>query len=582
MIGKTLGCYKIVEVIGRGGMGIIYKAHDQWMDRTIAIKMLHEHLVHDPLSIQRFNQEAKAAGNIEHTNVIQAFDFGVAPVTAQPFLVMEYLEGRSLSDAIEDEGELEVERAVNIFIQACDGLAAAHAKNVLHRDLKPSNIMLIRQKDEPDFVKIVDFGIAKLLPGSGKEMQLTQTGEVFGSPLYMSPEQFIGRNLDRRTDVYAMGCVMYEALMGKPPIVGDHVLETMYKHMNEAPKRFSEFRSDLKIPAKVEAVVLRALEKDPAHRYQTMAELRDDLLLTKSGFKDKRPLHVRFSAHIGQIKRSFRRYDELANNVALAFLSIVIAGCLVGFALMFFRTNQETQWRNLKTEAQQYYRKEEFKKAKDKFMEATRVALNSFGDEDPRYIDTLKRLAWVCNANGEYQNGREAFEKVYKLSPEELYKIRMAQLPLAGGELLEDVRVAGTTEGPEKVLRKSSETLEKFLGSNDPELIPLLERLAKVYQDESKFSEAETQYLRIFSIMRETEGETSAGAAYAHKLLGELYEAWGKHSEAQKNFTDSIRIYDEVLGPNSPQAKDLQKEMQQKPQPKPALIKPETMDIPQF
>src|SRR6185437_8159986 len=119
------------------GMGVIYKAHDQWMDRTIAIKMLHQHLVHDPQSLQRFNQEAKAAGNIEHPNVIQAYDFGVAPGTEQPFLVMEFLQGKSLSDEIEQQRNLEPERAVNIFIQASEALAAAHAKNVLHRDLKP-------------------------------------------------------------------------------------------------------------------------------------------------------------------------------------------------------------------------------------------------------------------------------------------------------------------------------------------------------------------------------------------------------------------------------------------------------------
>src|SRR6185369_9731162 len=142
----------------------------------------------------------------------QAYDFGVAPDTEQPFLVMEYLQGRSLSEVIDAERSIDYERAVNIFIQACEALAAAHAKDVLHRDLKPSNIMLIQTKDQPDFVKIVDFGIAKMMPGSGKEVQLTQTGEVFGSPLYMSPEQFVGRKVDTRSDIYSMGCVMYEAL----------------------------------------------------------------------------------------------------------------------------------------------------------------------------------------------------------------------------------------------------------------------------------------------------------------------------------------------------------------------------------
>ena len=561
MIGRTLGCYKVVEVIGRGGMGTIYKAHDQWMDRTIAIKMLHQHLVHDPQSVQRFNQEAKAAGNIEHPNVIQAYDFGIAPDTEQPFLVMEYLQGNSLSEIIEAERQIDYERAVNIFIQACEALAAAHAKDVLHRDLKPSNIMLIKTKDQPDFVKIVDFGIAKMMPGSGKEMQLTQTGEVFGSPLYMSPEQFVGRKVDRRSDIYAMGCVMYEALMGKPPIVGEHVLETMYKHMNEKPKKFAEVRPELKISPKVEAIVMRCLEKDADQRFQTMSELHDELNLTKAGFKDRRPLHVKLKAEWSKVKRLRKKYDELANNVLLVVLSVIIAGCLVGFALMFFRTSQESQWRGLKNDAQRAYSKEDFGTAQEKFKQAAKVALDSFGDEDPRYIDTLKRLAWVEDAIGDYKNGREIFKKVYKLSPEELFKIKTAQVALAPLDLLKDMRVNGTTKGPETVLRKASETIEKFLGSNDPELIPLLEQLALIYQKENKFGEAETQYLRIFSIMRETEGDDSVGAAYAHHLLGGLYDAWNKREDAVKNYEDSMNMYRKVLGNDAPQIKEVQDQM---------------------
>jgi serine/threonine protein kinase len=571
MLGQTLGCYKIVEVIGRGGMGIIYKAHDQWMDRTIAIKMLHQHLVHDPQSLQRFNQEAKAAGNIEHPNVIQAYDFGVAPSTDQPFLVMEYLQGKSLADVIEDEKQIDAERSVNIFIQASEALAAAHAKNVLHRDLKPSNIMLIQTKDQPDFVKIVDFGIAKLLPGSGKEVQLTQTGEVFGSPLYMSPEQFVGRKVDTRSDIYSMGCVMYESLIGKPPVAGDHVLETMYKHMNEVPKRFSEVRPDLKISPRLEAVVMRALEKDPEHRYQSMTELHDDLMLTRTGFKDRRPLRVKLKSKMAQFRRFRKRYEDLASNVLLTVLSMIIATSIAAFGYMFFKTNQETHWRELKQQAQNAYRREDFRQAENMLTDAAKVARENFGDEDPRYIDTLKRLAWVYNAQQEYAKGRRLFEKVYRLSGDELHKICFAQTMLAGGELIGSI-MNDTTVGPEAILRRASETIEKYLGSNDPELVPLLEQLALVYQAQGKFDEAETQYLRIFSIMRETEGDDSIGAAYAHKLLGGLYHEWAKRlisenhpeeasektTQAESNWKNSVKIYTEILGADAPRVKDVQ------------------------
>jgi serine/threonine protein kinase len=598
MLGQTLGCYKVVEVIGRGGMGVIYRAHDQWMDRTIAIKMLHQHLVHDPQSLQRFNQEAKAAGNIEHPNVIQAYDFGVAPGTDQPFLVMEYLQGQSLSDVIEGEKQIDAERAVNIFIQASEALAAAHAKNVLHRDLKPSNIMLIQTKDQPDFVKIVDFGIAKLLPGSGKEVQLTQTGEVFGSPLYMSPEQFVGRKVDVRSDIYSMGCVMYEALIGRPPIAGDHVLETMYKHMHDAPKKFAEARPELKISPRLEAVVMRALEKEPDQRYQTMTELHDDLMLARTGFKDRRPLRVKLKASMAQFRRIRKRYEDVASNALLVVLSMVIAASVVGFGLMYFKTRQESTWRDLKKNAQMAYSREEFKQAETLLAQAANVARDNFGDEDPRYIDTLKRLAWVYNAQQEYAKGRKLFEKVYRLSSEELRKIRIAQTMLAADKMLDGL-LQESTVGPEEVLRRASETIEKYLGSNDPELVPLLEKLALVYQAQGKFEESEIQYLRIFSIMRETEGDKSIGAAYAHKLLGGLYLHWSnsakakgdnteadaKAESADKNFTDALDIYKEILGPNAAQVQDVQALLDGRKQPenvwKPSTAPPDT-SIPQF
>jgi serine/threonine protein kinase len=605
MLGQTLNCYKVVEVIGRGGMGTIYKAHDQWMDRIIAIKMLHQHLVHDEQSLQRFQQEAKAAGNIEHPNVIQAYDFGVVPETEQPFLVMEYLQGKSLSDVIEAEKQLAPERAVNVFIQASEALAAAHAKNVLHRDLKPSNIMLIQTKDQTDFVKIVDFGIAKLLPGSGKEMQLTQTGEVFGSPLYMSPEQFVGRKVDVRSDIYSMGCVMYESLMGSPPIAGDHVLETMYMHMNKAPKKFAEMRPDLKIEPRLEAVVMRALEKSPDQRYQTMTELHDDLTLARSGFKDRRPLKVKLKSHMAQMRRLRKRYEDAANNVLLMVMSMFIAVSIAGFGVMFLRNNQETHWKDLRQQAQESYRREDFKKAEQTLIVAANVAANNFGDDDPRYIDTLKRLAWVYNGEGDYAKGRKLFEKVYRLSSEELRRIRFAQsLPLAGKDVISEM-MTDTLTGPEEILRRSSEAIEKYLGSNDPELVPLLEQLALVYQAQDKFVEAETQYLRIFSIMRETEGDSddpqksSIGAAYAYKLLGGLYTEWGKHAAAtghpeeaqekqllaKKNFKRAADRYEGLLGPDAPLTREAQELLQGTKEPT-NVWKPEynnkDKSIPQF
>ncbi|MBS1956360.1 MAG: serine/threonine protein kinase [Cyanobacteria bacterium SZAS-4] len=278
MIGTTLADkYKIESEIGRGGMSVVYKGRHELMDRMVAIKMLQAQLVNDQTSIKRFKQEAKAASCLTHTNVITVYDCDVSP-GGQPYLVMDYLVGESLADIIKRENHVEEMRALNIFIQACDALEHAHLKGVLHRDLKSSNIMLVDFEGKTDVVKVVDFGIAKLMPNSGKQSQnLTQTGEIFGSPIYMSPEQCLGSHLDARSDIYSMGAMLYESLMGMPPLMGDTIIDTMQMHVSTMPASFADMRHDLNIHPQFEAVVFKALEKKPEDRYGSMEQFRDAL-----------------------------------------------------------------------------------------------------------------------------------------------------------------------------------------------------------------------------------------------------------------------------------------------------------------
>jgi len=278
MVGTCLmGKYDIIDVIGHGGMGVVYKGRQVLMDRTVAIKMLQSQHIADSMSVKRFHQEGKAASKMNHPHIITVYDFGVTPTSGQPFIVMDYLLGTDLSTIIKDEGQLGVERSLKILSQSTDALDHAHRMGVIHRDLKPSNIMLIDYEDEKDFVKVVDFGVAKLISAGGEQQRLTQMGEVCGSPVYMSPEQCQGHELDNRSDIYSMGIVIYETLTGRLPILGRTMVETMGKHITEAPPRFKEVRPDLYIPERLEAVVFKALAKDPADRHQTMAELTRDL-----------------------------------------------------------------------------------------------------------------------------------------------------------------------------------------------------------------------------------------------------------------------------------------------------------------
>lgn len=281
--------YEFVGLLGKGGMSVIYKArHKLISNKVVAIKLLQQKIVEDKTSYQRFKQEAEAASALDHPNLIKVLDFDLLR-GGTTYLVMEYVEGQSLSDVIAKEGKLSAERALPLFKQIASGLAHAHSKGILHRDLKPSNVIVNEQQ-----IKVVDFGIAKILdmPSSGDAVsesgnernKLTATGEVFGSPLYMSPEQAMGHAVDRRSDIYSMGCLMYEALTGQPPFVGTNPIDTIFKHLNEPAQPIADHIAHRQAQ-QISNMVLRALEKDPAARYQTFAELIKDIQKIQGGGK---------------------------------------------------------------------------------------------------------------------------------------------------------------------------------------------------------------------------------------------------------------------------------------------------------
>ena len=280
LIGQIVaGHYEILEVIGEGGMSVVYRARHQHLNRQVAIKFLHAHLVSSRNNLERFKQEARSVSQLEHRGVVRVYDFGLSK-SGRPYIVMDLLKGRSLSQLIKDTiaetgAALAPSRALPIFIQIAEALAYTHNKGIVHRDLKPSNIIILDKAPgdtKEDEIRILDFGIAKLLPHAGTDgAALTQTGEVFGSPLYMSPEQCKGEKLDSRSDIYSMGCLMYETLTGKTPISGANMLEILYRHMNEMPKPMKGQVANLS--GQLESLVFKTLAKDPRDRYQNMEAL---------------------------------------------------------------------------------------------------------------------------------------------------------------------------------------------------------------------------------------------------------------------------------------------------------------------
>jgi serine/threonine-protein kinase len=264
--------YKVERRLGEGGMGAVYLAEHVVLEKTVALKVLHEDYSRRPDLVERFLHEAKAASRIRHEHVIDITDFGQTE-NGNVFFAMEFLEGRDLAHEIVAGGALSWPRALEVMRQLCSALQAAHDVGVVHRDLKPANIYLISRLERSDYVKVLDFGIAKLTDLEEAGQKLTRTGMVFGTPEYMSPEQARGDKPDRRVDVYAAGCILFELLTGTVPYQGDSFMGILTKHLFDPIPDLAARMAPGSVPAGLPAVLQRALAKDRNERFAEMSEL---------------------------------------------------------------------------------------------------------------------------------------------------------------------------------------------------------------------------------------------------------------------------------------------------------------------
>ncbi len=344
LVGQVIaGRYKIDEVIGRGGMGVVYRVEHVRMGKLMAVKLLHGELARDREVVRRFHREAEAVSKLDHPHTVQVFDFGESD--GMTWLVMELLSGRDLGAVLTSEGPIEFGRAARIVWQIAASVQQAHERGIVHRDLKPENVRILSDRSEPDFVKVMDFGLAKLRDTEEqKRASITRDGFLVGTPYYMAPEHIRGETVDARADVYALGAMFYKMITGVPPFWASTPVAVLTKHLTDqpiAPRRKSPRRD---LPPEADDIVLKALAKDPAERQQSMSELREELArylgestegAPKSGritaplraieTESGRKVEVATRGDVDRFERGLRTQDALGR-VVLVLLALLTAG----------------------------------------------------------------------------------------------------------------------------------------------------------------------------------------------------------------------------------------------------------------
>ncbi|MCA1828540.1 MAG: serine/threonine protein kinase [Myxococcales bacterium] len=273
LIGRTIGSYRIEKQLGKGGMGAVYMGIHPGIGSRVAIKFLHPQYAHDERIVDRFYNEARAVNVIGHDNILKILDLNVTEDNRHYF-VMEFLQGKAVQNLLRHNVAIPLDITGPILVQVCEALEAAHRKGIVHRDLKPDNVYLITHKGKKNFVKVVDFGIARVTDDEGNSTGKTQTGMVMGTPAYMSPEQGSGQTtkIDGRSDIYSLGCMMYQMATGRLPFPGSNFGEVLIGHLQQAPAPPRSLKPE--IPEAYEAVILKCLEKRQEDRYQSMKELK--------------------------------------------------------------------------------------------------------------------------------------------------------------------------------------------------------------------------------------------------------------------------------------------------------------------
>lgn len=498
------GRYEVLSRLGKGGMGLVYRVKQIFLNRELALKTIDKNCMTES-AIRRFQQEAQTAFSLDHPNIIGVKDFGVLD-DQTPFLAMELVHGETLGDFQKRVGCLTVEQAIPIFIQVCFGLSYAHECGVVHRDIKPSNIMVLNglPHGAEGSVKILDFGIAKFTAHEGGEVQaLTRTGEIFGSPLYMSPEQCSGFRVDHRADVYSLGCVLFESLSGTPPFIGDNALATMMKHQNEPAPTLREASLGKEFPEDIEKLVAAMLAKSPEDRYSNLGVVAHQLNAIRHGAsisslpKSGRPVSQQ---NVSEISMSRARF------VAIMLLISALSGS-AGYLFDHLRgavTVQES------------------------------AAQATSGNSDREYTEELLKR---------FESAPAKSSTEYKLPDTQ------ATIDLKDASDLLD---RGMDAEAEPMLLQALIHAERQFGKKSVQVADVRLNLGRCYLDQRKIDEAKIELEQAHAIYQKSSGPDEGHLIITFTGLADCNMKLGNYAEAAQQYKRAAEISELVLGPNHP------------------------------
>lgn len=601
LVGKMVeGRWHIVDFLGEGSLSSVYIAKAKDTGEQVILKNIHIHLSQGIRNLKKFRQRvSNLAEDLKGQNICSYKEIFVTDEKSI-WIVLEALNFESLEDLLSKSGHIGIERAASLFKQVCKGLEEGEKLGLQHRDLKPSNIIILDDDKFTDDVRLVDFGIAQLLgeesENSSSSQYITHTNEVFGSPLYLSPEQCTGKRLDQRSDIYSLGCVMYEALVGKPPFVGKNVLETAYKHMNEDPREIALEDADQTLVSRFETVIFKCLKKNPDERYQSVSQLKSDLELlllanneewteSANAFKETAPLaRKRFGFYplssefilfgaltliltgvpifwvTTSLSPKEKKYPPLNEKMLWVVQSKKIESSVEGFeprkqaaldALDFVRDEQgedSKQYANaLSSLVELFANSAHWKEAEEKTRELIEVTRKVKG-QWPQ-VESYRILGYVCFMQDKLDEAEKACLKALDLMDSETVQV---------GSKIQPLRVLGDIYSQRDDLDKALKIYEKLFGvaqgikENHPSIYQdACSKLADIHSRMKNYPEAENYYRLGLDWWRSHGKSESIYAAKSFYGLGSVLAAQQKNDQAEEAFKEGLPICRATAGPSS-------------------------------